>query len=91
MGLGVGVDGAVQQSWYIFFTSQLRHGHNPYLYCIFYIQKTEKQRHLVEIGSGKNIRKIDFGENIIIWILDKSRSVAPAKLEIKLVSPYHVW
>ena len=31
---------------------------------------------------------IDFGENIIIiWILDKSRSVAPAKLEIKLVSP----
>ena len=31
---------------------------------------------------------MNFGENIIIiWILDKSRSVAPAKLEIELVSP----
>ena len=31
---------------------------------------------------------IDLGENIIIiWKLSKSRSVAPAKLEIKLVSP----
>ena len=31
---------------------------------------------------------IDLGENIIIiWKLNKSRSVAPAKLEIKLVSP----
>ena len=32
---------------------------------------------------------IDIGENIIIiWMLDKSRSVVLAKLEIKLVSPY---
>ena len=43
--------------------------------------------------TGKLVREkygmIDFGKNIIIiWILDKSRSVAPAKLEIKLVSPY---
>ena len=30
---------------------------------------------------------MNLGENIIIWILEKSRSVAPAKLEIKLVSP----
>ena len=35
---------------------------------------------------------IDFEENIIIiWILDKSRSVAPDKLEINLVSPYSLY
>ena len=44
--------------------------------------------------TGKSVLEINkygmvnLGENIIIiWILDKSRSVAPAKLEIKLVSP----
>ena len=56
---------------------------------IFYIQSTEKQKNR---ETGKLVRKygmIDFGENIIIiWILEKSGSVAPAKLEIKSVSPY---
>ena len=38
--------------------------------------------------NTKKYGMIDFEENIIIiWILDKSRSVAPDKLEINLVSP----
>ena len=39
-------------------------------------------------GSQKKNGIIKFGENIIIiWILVKSRSVAPVKLQIKLVWP----
>ena len=42
----------------------------------------------MKIGSRKKNGMIKFGEkNIIILILDKSRSVAPGKLEIKLVWP----
>ena len=57
------------------------------LICLyFFIQKTEKQRN--RKISWEKYGMIDFGENIIIiWILDKSGSVAPATLEIKLVSP----
>jgi hypothetical protein len=42
----------------------------------------------MKVGSQKKNGMIKFGENnIIILILDKSRSVAPGKLEIKLVWP----
>ena len=52
-----------------------------------YILYTEN-RETGKLGFGKKYGMMNFGENIIIiWILDKSGSVAPAKLEIKLVSP----
>ena len=58
---------------------------NPY----FYVLNTENReiaKH--EKWFEKNFEWSIFGENIIIiWILVKSRSVAPAKLEINLVSP----
>ena len=53
---------------------------------VYFIYREQRNR---KIGFGKKYGMMNFGENIIIiWILDKSRSVAPAKLEIKLVSPY---
>ena len=63
----------MQQSLHLLF-------HHPY-----FIYREQRNR---KIGFRKKYGMIDFGKNIIIiWILDKSRSVAPAKLEIKLVSP----
>jgi hypothetical protein len=61
------------------FTTQL-----IFLYFIYREQRNRETGKLVREKYGI----IDFGEYInIIWILDKSGSVAPAKLETRLVSP----